>query len=207
VKKAGVLDARVNDLELGSQRWLAATSQGIYGSTDQGKTWKGGPVLGQKDFVSVRADGMFMLAATRSAAFVSHDSGATWKQAGLPSFLVGIRGSAIAPDNAIVIAAREGVYRSVDGGTTWEHVVDGLPSKDITSVSVDVAHKRLLATSDSTGVIFASNDGGHSWKRGPTQVPVAPCQRHRRPLVAATCLTGRPTAKDALTPQPIGQHQ
>src|SRR5262249_12132944 len=50
VKKAGVLDARVNDLELGSQRWLAATSQGIYSSADQGKTWKGGVVMGQKDF-------------------------------------------------------------------------------------------------------------------------------------------------------------
>ena len=57
IKKAGDLDARVNDLELGSQRWLAATTQGIYSSTDQGKTWKGGPVMGQKDFVSVRAQG------------------------------------------------------------------------------------------------------------------------------------------------------
>ena len=49
----------------------------------------------------------------------------------------------------------------------WEHVVNGLPSKDITSVSYDAAHKRLLATSDSTGVIFVSNDSGHSWQRGP----------------------------------------
>jgi photosystem II stability/assembly factor-like uncharacterized protein len=37
------LVARVNDLELGSGRWLAATTDGIYTSADQGKTWKGGP--------------------------------------------------------------------------------------------------------------------------------------------------------------------
>ena len=166
-KKSGVLDARVNDLELGSQRWMAATSQGIYSSTDQGKTWKGGAVLGQKDFVSVRAQGPFIVSTTRSIALVSNDSGNTWKQAGLPSFLVGIRGSAIAADSSVIIAAREGIYRSADGGTIWEHVVDGLPSKDITSVSFDAAHKRLLATSDSTGVIFVSSDSGHSWKRGP----------------------------------------
>ncbi len=166
-KKSGELDARVNDLELGSQRWLAATNQGIYRSTDQGKTWKGGAVLGQKDFVSVREQGNFMVATTRSSAMVSNDSGATWKLAGLPSYLVGIRGSAIAHDGAIVIAAREGIFHSADNGTTWEHVVNGLPSKDITSVSFDAAHKRLLATSDSTGVIFVSSDSGRSWQRGP----------------------------------------
>src|ERR1700704_367700 len=98
VKKSGELDARVNDLELGSQRWLAATSLGVYSSVDQGKTWKGGPGLGQKDFVSVRAQGPFMVITTRASAFVSKDSGATWKQAGLPSYLVGIRGSAMASD-------------------------------------------------------------------------------------------------------------
>src|SRR5262249_10174359 len=133
-KKAGDLDARVNDLELSTQRWMAATSQGIYTSTDQGKTWKGGPVMGQKDFVSVRAQGSFMLAATRTSALVSNDSGSTWKQAGLPSYLVGIRGSALSHDGGIVIAAREGIFRSGDNGNTWEHVVNGLPSKDITSV-------------------------------------------------------------------------
>jgi photosystem II stability/assembly factor-like uncharacterized protein len=166
-KKSGELGARVNDLELGSQRWLAATTQGIFSSTDQGKTWKGGPIMGQREFVSVRAQGSFMLAATRSGAMVSHDSGATWKQAGLPSYLTGVRGSALAHDGGIVIAAREGIFRSSDTGSTWEHVVNGLPSKDITSVSFDERHKRFLATSDSTGVIFVSSDSGRSWQRGP----------------------------------------
>jgi len=165
-KKIGDLDARVNDLDLGAQRWWAATTQGIFSSSDQGKTWKGGPVMRQSDFVSVRADGSLMVAATRSVAFVSHDSGATWKQAGLPSFLVGIRGTALTPDKSILIGAREGAYRSDDGGTSWEHIVNGLPSKDITSVSFDTSRKRLLATSDSTGVIFVSMDNGHSWQRG-----------------------------------------
>jgi photosystem II stability/assembly factor-like uncharacterized protein len=164
------LEARVNDLELGdlgSGRWLAATTSGIYSSTDQGKMWKGGPVLGQTDFVSVRADGSTMVAATRSSVFVSNDNGATWQQAGLPSYVASIRNVAIASDSQIMIAAREGAFRSADGGATWEHVFDGLPAKDITSVSFDATHKRLLATSDATGVIFESSDGGRSWQRGP----------------------------------------
>jgi len=164
--KKSELQARVNDLELGSDRWLAATTAGIYSSTDQGKTWKGGPVLGQTDFVSVRTQGPVTVAATRSSVMVSHDKGATWKQGAMPSFVVGIRGTALAED-AIVIASREGLYRSGDGGSSWEHVVNGLPGKDITSVSFDSSHKRLLATSDATGVIFESRDGGRSWQRGP----------------------------------------
>jgi len=161
------LDSRVNDLELGSGRWLAATTAGIYSSADQGKTWKGGRILGQLDFVSVRAEGSTVVAATRSSVLVSNDRGATWKQGGLPSYVVSIRSAAIASDNQIVIASREGAFRSGDGGATWEHVVNGLPGKDITYVSFDSTHKRMLATSDATGVIFESRDGGRSWQRGP----------------------------------------
>jgi photosystem II stability/assembly factor-like uncharacterized protein len=161
------LESRVNDLELGSGRWLAASTTGIYSSTDQGKTWKGGRILGQQDFVSVRAEGSMVVAATRSTVLVSNDRGATWKQGGLPTYVVSIRSAAIASDNQIMIASREGAFRSGDGGATWEHVVNGLPSKDITSVSFDSTHKRMLATSDATGVIFESRDGGRSWQRGP----------------------------------------
>src|ERR1019366_8168892 len=161
------LESRVNDLELGSERWLAATTSGIYESRDQGKTWKGGQILAQIDFVSVRAEGSTVVAATRSSVLVSNDRGATWKRAGLPSYVVSIRSAAIASDSQIVIASREGAFRSGDGGATWEHVVRGLPGKDITSVSFDSTYKRLLATSDATGVIFESRDGGRSWQRGP----------------------------------------
>src|ERR1700678_1775570 len=161
------LGSRVNDLEIGSERWLAATTTGIYSSTDHGKTWKGGQILGQIDFVSVRAEGSTVVAATHSSVLVSSDTGATWKLAVLPSYVVSIRSAAIASDSQIMIASREGAFRSGDGGATWEHVVNGLPAKDITSVSFDSTRKRLLATSDANGVIFESRDGGRSWQRGP----------------------------------------
>jgi len=161
------LDARVNDLELDSRRWLAATNAGIYASTDFGKTWHGGRVLGQQDFVSVRSKGETVVAATRSSVMVSNDGGEKWELAVLPNYVVSIRGATIVGDGQFLIASREGAYRSNDGGASWQHIVDGLPAKDITSVSFDSTHKRLFATSDATGVIFESRDGGRTWQRGP----------------------------------------
>jgi photosystem II stability/assembly factor-like uncharacterized protein len=163
----GVLESRVNDLELENHRWLAATSTGVYSSRDQGKVWKPETTLAKQDFVSVRAQGDSVVAATRSSVFTSTDGGTSWKQGDLPSYVVSIRSAAMSSDGQFVIASREGAFRSGDGGATWEHMLNGIPAKDITSVSFDFAHKRLLATSDSTGVIFVSLDGGRSWQRGP----------------------------------------
>jgi len=165
--KKSELTARVNDVEFGSHRWFAATTEGVYSSKDDGKIWKVEPGLARLDFVAVRTQGDTVFAATRTSAMVSDDDGVTWKQAGLPSYMTGIRGAAISPEGQFFVASREGVYRSEDGGTTWEHATNGLPAKDITSVSYDSTHKRMLATSDATSVIFESTDGGRSWQRGP----------------------------------------
>jgi photosystem II stability/assembly factor-like uncharacterized protein len=165
--KKSELEARVNDLELDSHRWLAATTAGIYTSIDHGKIWKVGHVPGAQDFVTVRAHGDSIVAATHSSVMISNDAGATWQQAILPSNVLAIRGAVISSDGQFLVAAREGVFRSNDGGLTWEHVINGLPAKDITSVGFDPDHALLLATSDQTGVIFESRDGGATWQRGP----------------------------------------
>jgi photosystem II stability/assembly factor-like uncharacterized protein len=73
----------------------------------------------------------------------------------------------IAPGGEILVASREGAFRSADAGATWTHIVNGLPDKNISSITYDDAGKRLLATSLSTGVIFQSDDEGISWHRGP----------------------------------------
>lgn len=162
-----VLEARVSDTDLRSTRWFAATSAGLFTSKDQGKEWMGGPVAGEKDFVSVEAREGVVVAATRSSILVSQDDGKTWQHSALASYPVNIRGVTVAPDGQIFVATREGAFHSGDSGQSWNHVVTGLPDKDITSVAYDGSHKRLLATSGQTGVIFESSDGGSSWQRGP----------------------------------------
>ena len=167
VPEKSTLDSKVSDIEIDGDRWLAATASGVFTSTNQGKSWQGGPVMGARDFISVRANGPVVVAATRTTVLVSTDKGSSWKQAPLASFITNIRGVTITPDEQILVASREGAFRSGDNGATWEHAVNGLPSKDITSIAYDHTRKRLLATSDATGVVFISSDSGRTWGRGP----------------------------------------
>ena len=162
-----VLEAKVSDIEIVGERWMAATSNGLYFSKDQGKSWMGGPVQGEKDFISINGKSETVVAATRTKVFMSSDNGATFTQHNLASYVTSIRGVTVTPDSHIFVASREGAFHSGDSGATWEHVVNGLPDKDITSVSYDGSGKRLLATSLQTGVIFESADSGRTWRRGP----------------------------------------
>jgi photosystem II stability/assembly factor-like uncharacterized protein len=160
------LDARVSDVETSSSTWFAATSAGLFSSTNQGKSWSGGPVMGKTDFVSVQGSGSLLAAATRSQVLVSSNNGSSWTAAALPSYMV-VRSVTVTPNAHILVSSLQGAYHSSDSGTTWEHVVNGLPDKNISSVTYDASHKRLLATSSATGVVFESQDGGKSWNRGP----------------------------------------
>jgi ligand-binding sensor domain-containing protein len=157
----------VSDIEITPKRWLAATSAGLFSSLDQGKTWTGGSVMGKSDFVAVESNGDLIVAATRTNIIYSSNSGATWQQAPLSSYITAIHGVTLTPEGEILVASREGAFRSTDSGATWEHVVNGIPDKNISSISYDQSKKRLLATSIATGVIFESKDGGRSWHRGP----------------------------------------
>lgn len=165
--KKSVLEARVNDLELGSDHWLAATTAGLYVSRDQGKSWSGGPILAEKEFVAARYSGDVVVAATRTDLIVSKDAGLTWMQPTLATIKLNIRGVTIAPEGQIILATREGIYRSTDTGKTWERMLGALPDREFTSILFDPVSQRLLATSYVSTVVWESADGGATWKRGP----------------------------------------
>jgi photosystem II stability/assembly factor-like uncharacterized protein len=162
-----VLTARVNEIEITPKRWLAATSAGLYTSFNQGKSWSGGPVMGKQDFVSVQAEGELLAAATHNDVLVSTDNGKIWKQSNLTSSVSGILSVTVTPDGEIMVASREGAFRSPNSGGGWEHMQNGLPDKNISSITYDTGSKLLLATSTETGVVFESEDNGQNWRRGP----------------------------------------
>jgi photosystem II stability/assembly factor-like uncharacterized protein len=185
-----ILTARVNDIEITPTTWMAATSAGLFTSSNQGKSWNGGAVMGKEDFVSVRSDGNLIALATRSDVLVSKDNGSTWQDSSLSASISSIRGVTIS-DGQIMFASREGAFRSPNAGAGWEHMQNGLPDKNISSISYDQNNKRLLATSTETGVVFESQDNGHTWTRGPdTGYPLRNISVVQGRLMAATPFDG-----------------
>ena len=196
-----VLDARVNDIEISPRRWMAATSAGLFTSTNQGKSWSGGPVMGNKDLVSVKSSGNLVVAATRTSVLFSTDSGAAWRLGSLPSYVTDIRELALTPDQQILIASREGAFRSADSGLSWQRSYNGLPDANISSITYDEMGNRLLATSTATGVIFESEDGGRNWHRGPDAgYPLHSVEVVKGRFIAATPF-------DGVVLQPINETQ
>ena len=186
-----ILTAHVSDVEITPTAWMAATSAGLFTSANQGKSWTGGAIMGKQDFVSVKADGKLIAVATRSDVLVSKDGGSTWQDSGLSAHVTSIRGVTITSDGQILFASREGAYRSPNGGAGWEHMQNGLPDKNISSISYDQSNQRLLATSTETGVVFESQDGGHTWTRGPdTGYPLRQVSVVQGRFLAATPFDG-----------------
>ena len=158
------LKARVGELALTPQRWFAATSEGVFVSVDQGKSWHGGPVLAFSDFIAVDAWDDNVIAATPTRVLLSRNGGSSWRRAELPSYATAVQGVALAPDG-LWLSTREGAFLSRDHGASWEHVVAGPPARQLIDIRYDREGKRLLGVADRTGEIFESRDGGSTWLR------------------------------------------
>ena len=92
------LDARVNEVDISGDRWMEATNNGLYFSKDQGKSWMGGPVQGEKEFLSVRGRGNTIVAAARTKVYVSHDNGTTFTEHSMTQYVTSIRGITLTPE-------------------------------------------------------------------------------------------------------------
>jgi hypothetical protein len=131
--------------------------KGVYKSTDAGKTWvhlglektgNSGAVLihpDNPDLVYVAAMGNPFAPNSERGVYRSKDGGQTWENVLFVSDKTGAVDLEFAPDNPATVYAsmwraerkpwtiisggmEGGVYRSKDGGDTWDHLTSGLPN-------------------------------------------------------------------------------
>jgi photosystem II stability/assembly factor-like uncharacterized protein len=151
------LNGRVARLAVSADRWFAAASDGVYISIDQGRSWRGGPVQGQRNFLSLDTAGEQVLAATPNSLVWSRDGGMTWSALALPSYVGIVHAVAISP-SMLWIATHAGVFESKDTGATWEHVLVGTPPQNLMSIRYDATGQRVLGLTRS-GEIYSTHDG------------------------------------------------
>lgn len=194
--------------------YMGGTGGGIYKTTDDGITWKNisdgffktgtvGAIAVSESNPNLVIVGMGehaargVMTSTGDGVYKSTDAGKTWKHIGL-DFTRHISDVIIHPTqpNIIFVAAQgaqygdsehRGIYRSADGGATWNKVLYTDQKTGASSLSMDMQnplilyaamweHRRYPWTMESGGEnsgLYKSTDGGLTWKPMKAGLPDA----------------------------------
>ncbi len=183
---------RIRAIEVTDNAWFAATNEGLFVSIDEGRKWYGVPVEGESDFTGIDGAGSGTLTlSSPKRAFLSSDEGKTWTEVKLPPYVTGVYSFTSTPNSALWLGTREGALRSTDGGKSWDHLLGGLPHRNVFAIRFDAKGQRLLATAPNTHAIFESTDAGTTWKKTPDAgVSLRAAMSYQGHLLAASTYNG-----------------
>ena len=173
---------------------------GMYKSSDAGKTWTHIGLDDTRQIARVAVDprnaNVVFVAALGHVygpnpdrgVFRSRDGGATWQKVLFKNENVGAADVAVDPRNPQVVYASlwstrrppwsiyppsygpgSGLYKSIDGGTTWKQLTAGLPAEGVGRIGIAIAASRparVYAIVDAkAGGLYRSEDAGATWAK------------------------------------------
>jgi photosystem II stability/assembly factor-like uncharacterized protein len=183
-----------------SQR-SAHFGEGLFRSTDGGETWakvglENSEHIGMitldprdSDVVYVAAQGPLFSSGGDRGLYKTTDGGETWRNLLQISEDTGVNEVVLDPaDPDIVYAStyqrrrrvgqlvgggpESGIYKSTDGGATWNELTHGLPDTDMGRIALAVDARQgpasvlaLIPAQDELSGLYRSTDQGESWER------------------------------------------
>ncbi len=179
---------------------VVAYGDGVYKSIDGGKSWKnmglkesehiGRIVVDPRnsDVVFVAAQGPLSSKGGERGVYKTTDGGKTWTRTLFVDDWTGANDIQIDPRNPDILIATtwqrqrrwccfvaggpgSGIYRSTDGGKTWNKSQSGLPSEDLGRVGLAQSPANpsvvyaIVDAANGKGGTFRSRDGGASWEK------------------------------------------
>lgn len=200
----GVAPSDANVIYVGTgeadMRDSIAFGNGVYKSTDAGKTWKHLGLENTKQIGRIIVDPknpntLFVAALGNVYApnpdrgvYRSRDGGVTWQKVLFKNDDVGAIDLQFDPTDSKIVYATlwnvrrppwfiyapangpgAGIFKSVDGGTTWKEISEGIPLEGRGHIGISVTpsnRNRIYAVVDAKeGGVFISNDAGSTWTR------------------------------------------
>lgn len=182
----------------GDPRNSVGYGHGVYRSVDGGKTWKHLGLdkterikrivvdPNDPDIACVCALGREWGPNEDRGVFLTRDGGRSWEKTLYLDQNTGCSDIAIDLSNPKIIYAgmwtfrrkpwrfddgggNTAVYRSMDGGKTWEKIMNGLPNKPMARIGLSVAQSQpntvylITEFKDLSGTLFRSDDRGGHW--------------------------------------------
>ncbi|MFZ0639544.1 MAG: hypothetical protein WAN33_06445 [Candidatus Acidiferrales bacterium] len=187
-----------------NNRQSASWGDGVYKSTDGGKTWShmglddtqaiGRVVIDptNPDIVYVAALGHLWGPNPERGLFKTSDGGKTWNKVLSINDDTGVSDVAIDPQSPTTLYAaayerrrsvwgfngggpNSGIYKSTDGGATWNKLTNDLPAGDTGRSAVAVYRKNpnvvYALIQNAQGGVFRSEDKGATWKKMGSEDP------------------------------------
>lgn len=193
---------------------------GVYKSPDGGKTWKNMGLKNSEhiskiivhpknsDIIWVAAQGPLWSSGGDRGLFKSIDGGKTWlKTLGVNEW-TGVTDIVIDPSNPDWMYAAtwqrhrtvaaymgggpgSGIYRSKDGGSTWEEMKTGLPKSNLGKIGLTISPQNpeilyaAIETDRRTGGVYKSINKGASWEKQSNAVSGATGPHYYQELYAS----------------------
>lgn len=182
-----------------NNRQSTSWGNGVYRSDDGGDTWRHLGLdqtrhIGRvqihptnPDIAWVAALGNLWAPSEERGVYRTTDGGRTWTKTLFVDTLTGVVDLALDPANPDILYAAayqrmraawgfngggpgSGIYRSTDGGQTWQELTNGIPAGDRGRIGLALAPSRprtIYATIEhaTEGGIYRTDDGGDSWTR------------------------------------------